>query len=258
LRPLETFKDCIDCPTMVVIPAGSFIMGSTDYKNESPPHMITFQRPFAISRTIVTGKQYQYCVAARRCVPSSLQSSRWNTDSSFRNTLGYTRLWAKWTEPGHPIVGVSWNDAQRYSDWLKAKTDQKYRLPSEAEWERAARGGVESENYWWGNQYDSRMANAKGGDPVTTPVESYRGHPYGIFDMAGNAFQWVDDCWHENYVGQPTNGAAWKNDCSSNGRYVMRGGSFASEPDGLRSSRRYLGRPNDRVFLLSFRLARTL
>ncbi len=258
LKPLETFKDCIDCPTMVVIPAGSFTMGSSDYKNESPPHEVTFRRPFAISRTIVTGLQYQYCVDVGRCAPGSLQSSRWNSDPAFRSTLGYRRLWAKWTEPGHPIVGVSWNDAQRYSGWLKAKTGQDYRLPSEAEWERAARGGVAGVNYWWGNQYDSEMANGHGGDPVTTPVESYPGHPYGLFDMAGNAFQWVDDCWHDNYAGQPANGAAWKTNCSSNGKYVMRGGSFASEPDGLHSSRRYLGRPDDRVFLLSFRLARTL
>ena len=204
--------------------------------------------------------EYQKCVTAKKCPPGALQSSHWAQTPDLLPGVLFDKMWAPLTANDHPIAGVNWDNAQAYVAWLKAKTGQNYRLPTEAEWERAARGGKEGQRFWWGDEFDMRFANtaAKGdGWDWTSPVDAYPGHPYGLFDMAGNLLEWVQDCWHDNYEGTPASEVAWTKSCFGTQK-VLRGGSWGSDPDSVRSAARGHGEPNDRYFALGFRVARGL
>jgi formylglycine-generating enzyme required for sulfatase activity len=278
LQPKDRFKECAACPEMVVIPKGQFMMGSLrgegDRDEEGPngkPLQVTISAPYALGRFLVTVEDYRHCVAEQSCPPPVWQEpgSPYNVvtgdDDHFR------RLGDDLTKDRHPIVGVSWSNAQAYASWLNAKlalrSAHRYRLPSEAEWERAARGGIDGLKYFWGNDFSASAANASGesgGDKwmFTSPVGSFPANPYGLYDIHGNAWQWVEDCYHLNYAAMPetarNTGAAWTGSCDEVGRRVLRGGSWIDDPRVLRAADRGGSAPGMRYSYVGFRVARAL
>ena len=202
-------------PEMVFIPGGAFSMGSGDDPSEKPIHQVAI-KSFAISKFPITVREWNACVAAKSCT--------------------YTPT----GKDDAPVTNLSWTDTQQFVDWLSKVTQKSYRLPTEAEWEYAARGGTRSK-YWWGDQLQASMANCKGcnesyqaSQPLT--VGSFKPNPFGLYDMGGNVHQWVADCWHENYQGAPSDGSAWvESDCLSR---VIRSGSWKNDPSYVRPSNR--------------------
>jgi formylglycine-generating enzyme required for sulfatase activity len=238
-KPGQVFRDCGDCGDMVVVPAGEFEMGGGDNEFEKPLHKVTIRRPFAIGRYLVTFREWDLCVAAGAC--------------SYRpDDRG-------WGRGDRPVIDVSFADAKTYVNWLSQKTGQKYRLPSEAEWEYAARGGKRTA-FWWGNRVEKGRANCRdcGGGPTaqSSPVGSYPANPFGLFDMAGNVAEWVEDCWNESYRGAPADGSPWlAGDCRKRG---LRGGSFASTSTYLRSGARFRYDSDVRYYANGFRVVREI
>jgi formylglycine-generating enzyme required for sulfatase activity len=248
LKPLASFRECDkDCPEMIVLPAGSFSMGSspTDkghYSNEVPQHPVTIARPFAVSKFDVTFADWDACVSVDGCAQA--------TDA------GYGR-------GTKPVIYVNWNEAQRYVTWFSKMTGQSYRLLTEAEWEYAARAGSTTA-YSWGDDIkrdDTAMANCNGcgsqwDNRQTSPVGSFKPNAFGLYDMAGNVWQWVQDCYHADYSGAPTDGSAWTSgDCSHR---VIRGGSWGNDPQSLRAADRVRTSFVVRTSILGFRIGRTL
>ena len=278
-RPGRVFRDCDGCPEMVVIPAGEFQMGSPAseegrYDGEGPQHGVTVGS-FALGRREVTRSEYAAFVTA---------TGRGSGDGC----RVYDREWStnaqmSWREPGfsqgggHPVVCVNWRDAQAYAAWLSEETGESYRLPSESEWEYAARAGTTTARYWgrgaddqceYGNGADeagrrhfdwnrSGVAGCDDGVIWTASAGSYGANDFRLFDMLGNVLEWVEDCWHENYAGAPRGGTAWTSsgDCS---RRVLRGGSWDLTPRLLRSAARDRIATELRATFAGFRVARTL
>lgn len=283
--PGEVFKDCADCPEMVVIPPGRFVMGaaageeerealSEPFRHRSrPQHAVGIKR-FSVGKFEVTRAQYRVFAAATG--RSSDGCFVWSGD-------GFEKDPAKdWRNPGyvqddrHPVVCVSWDDASAYARWLSQQTGHDYRLPSEAEWEYAARAGTTTARYW-GDAGNSSCEYANGGDlttaarvpdaghwilarcndrhAYTAPVGSYRANAFGLHDMLGNVWEWTADCWNGNYEGAPADGRAWATgDCSQR---AVRGGSWEDAPVGLRAAYR-VGSPTViRVYIRGFRVARS-
>ena len=276
-QDLDVFRDCPDCPEMVVVPAGTFRMGSPAseagrYDDVGPRHEVTLRSPFALGRYEVTRREYAAFVSAtgwssRGCYQ---WEGRWKLDDD-----------ASWRAPGfaqgegHPVVCVNWTDAQAYVRWLREETGKGYRLPSEAEWEYAARGGTTTSRYW-GNMSSAQCAYGNGADAAakrvhpgwtvascddgavhTASVGSYEANAFGLFDMLGNVWEWTEDCWHGTYAGAPGDGSAWTRggDC---GRRVLRGGSWRSHPPYVRSASRNRYTTGDRLGAAGFRVSRTL
>jgi len=208
-------RDCQGCPEMVRVPAGSFRMGSEEDSSEKPIHTVQITA-FAIGRYPVTVAEWSRCVAAKAC-PDLARG-----------------------EDMDPVRNLSWLDAQQYVVWLAQSTGLPYRLPSEAEWEYAARAGS-SARYWWGERMAPRMANCKGcGDPYDPhqplKVGSLSPNPFGLNDVNGGVAQWVADCWHPTYQGAPADGSAWTEpDCRE---HVLRGGSWRNDASYARSASR--------------------
>ena len=252
------FRDCPDCPEMTVIPAGEFLMGSPVSEegrsdHEGPQRRVAL-RSFALGVAEVTFDEWEACVRGGGC-------------------NGY-RL-ADRGAGAYPVVDVSWQDARAYAAWLSRKTGASYRLPSEAEWEYAARGGTTTSRYW-GDSSASQCGHANGADAAAkrvysdwttatacddgavraVPAGSYSANAFGIFDMLGSVWEWTDDCWVENYRGAPADGSPRRGgDC---GRRVLRGGSWFNAPRDLRSAAR-VGTPAElRRSFAGFRVARTL
>ncbi len=209
---------------MVVIPAGTFQMGCVSGRDceddEHPVHPVTISRPFALSRHEVTFDEYDRFAAA--------------TGRSLPDDEG-------WGRGRRPVVNVSWDDAQAYVSWLSSETGVRYRLPSEAEWEYAARAGTTTA-YSWGNKIGSNRANCDGcgsqwDDDMTAPVGSFAANAWGLYDMHGNASEWVEDCWHETSAGAPADGSAWtaERDCD---RRVVRGSNSINPPRNIRAASR--------------------
>ena len=202
-------------PEMVSIPAGTFAMGSDDDPSERPNHRVAI-KSFAISKFPITVREWNACVAGK--------------SSSYTPT----------GKDDAPVTNLSWTDAQQYVEWLSKVTQKPFRLPTEAEWEYAARGGTRSK-FWWGDQLQVAMANCRGcNEPYETShplkVGSFKPNPFGLYDMGGNIHQWVADCWHNNYQGAPSDGSAWvENDCLSR---VIRSGSWKNDPSYVRPSNR--------------------
>jgi formylglycine-generating enzyme required for sulfatase activity len=245
LRTGETFKECVSvskrCPEMVVVPAGEFMMGSPDGKGadeEHPQHKVTIAKPFAVSRFELTFDQWDACVAYGGCAPVG--------DSS----------WGRGTQP---VINVSWSDAQHYVAWLSRLTGQRYRLLSEAEWEYAARAETTTV-YTSGDDEESLGQHAwyiKNSNSRPHPVGEKKPNAFGLFDMHGNIWEWTEDGWHHGYLGDPpTDGSVWQGRDAS--RRVLRGGSWISDPDNLRSAFRYWLNPDVRITGIGFRVARTL
>ena len=234
----ETFKDCADCPEMVVVPSGSFMMGSPESEegrrdNEGPRHRVTIPAPFAVGRFEVTFSEWDACVSDSGCGGYRPEDEGWGRDL-------------------RPVINVDWNDAQRYVSWLSKKTGHGYRLLSEAEWEYVARAGTTT-RYHWGDDYRSDRV-ADGGK--TEPVGRYASNRFGLHDVHGNVWEWVEDCWNGSYAGAPADGRARvSSDCS--GR-VVRGGSWLANPRGLRAAFRIGGGAVLRVDFIGFRVVRTL
>ena len=215
---------------MVVIPAGSFRMGDLSGggdNNEKPTHPVTIPRPFAVGKYEVTQAEWRAVMGSN---PSHFKGDR------------------------NPVEQVSWDDAQDFVRRLGTKTGKQYRLLTEAEWEYAARAGTATE-YFWGNGFDSSRANNNGNR--TVPVGRYAPNSFGLHDMHGNVWEWVEDCWHTSYRGAPSGGDAWTTGGNCRVR-VLRGGSWSYIPGDLRSAIRYWGTTDDRDDINGFRVARTL
>ena len=244
----DVFRDCPSCPELVAIPAGTFRMGSGPDDDEAldrerPRHRVRVGR-FALGRYEVTRREYRAFAEAT------------GADDSWRDP-GFAQ------SDSHPVVNVSWRDAQAYVQWLSRETGERYRLPSEAEWEYAARGGTTTRRYW-GDSSSSQCGYANGtvvscddGAVRTAPVGSYAPNEFGLSDVLGNVWEWTDDCWHENYAGAADDGRAWTRggDC---GRRVLRGGSWYNLPRSLRSAARPWNIAGTRDAFTGFRVARTL
>ena len=234
--PGETFRDCPDCPEMIVIPAGEFSMGSNDTYLEQPIHHVTIPRPFAIGRREITFAEWDQCVAAGAC----------RHNPSDRG----------WGRGDRPVLDVSWDDTQAYLTWLSEKTGRKYRLPTEAEWEYAARAGTTTP-FWWGKDAAEGAANCVGCGPgsqsKTMPTASFRPNAFGLYDTSGNMAEWVEDCWNDNYRSAPKDGSAWSvGQCNLR---VLRGGSFANNASLARSAGRFRYDKDVRYFANGFRIA---
>jgi formylglycine-generating enzyme required for sulfatase activity len=246
LQPLKSFRECAkDCPEMIFIPAGEFTMGSPAaeqgrYNNEGPQHKVTIAKPFAVSKYDVTFADWDACVSVGACPKA--------TDSGLgRDTK--------------PVINVDWDDAQTYVAWFSKMTGQPYRLLTEAEWEYAARAGTTTA-YYWGDTIGKGNANCNGCGSQwdfkqTSPVGSFAANQFGLYDMAGNVLQWVQDCYRGNYDdGAPTDGSAWTSgDCTNR---VVRGGSWDISPRNLRSAVRNWRTTVFRFGILGFRVGRTL
>jgi formylglycine-generating enzyme required for sulfatase activity len=244
LPPHSVFRDCVDCPVMVIVPAGSFMMGSKETEawyslDEGPQHLVKVQ-PFALGEFDVTFDDWDTCVRHGGCQT---------------RPVGYDHGWGR---NRRPVLGVSWNDAQEYVQWLSSYAGVKYRLPSEAEWEYATRVGTQTP-YWTGNSISTPQANFGHFIPKTEPVGSYPPNSFGLYDMVGNAWQWVEDCFHRTYDGAPTNGAAWldsnNGDCSLR---MFRGGDWYVDEKYLRSANRNYSHSIDALDNGGFRVARSL
>jgi formylglycine-generating enzyme required for sulfatase activity len=237
-KPGDVFRDCATCGEVVVVPAGSFDMGSaTEYEN--PVHRVSFSKPFAIGRYEVTFGEWDQCVDEGGCK--------------------YRPEDREWGRGDRPVINVSWLDAKAFVTWLSQKTGKTYRLPTEAEWEYAARGGTNT-SYWWGRDVGSRQANCRecgtGDVQKTAPVGSYKPNAFGLYDTAGNAAEWIEDCWNDNYRGAPNNGSAWTSgQCRLR---VLRGGAFDSQAKYLRSMARFRYDTDVRYIANGFRVVREL
>ena len=237
--PGELFRDCPDCAEMVIVPQGEFEMGSNLKTSEQPVHRVNIRRNFAIGRREVTFAEWDRCVDAGGCM--------------FRPTD------QGWGRGDRPVTNVSWDDAKQFIAWLSRLTGKPYRLPTEAEWEYAARGGSITP-YWWGKDVGAGHAQCAGcgvgESDRTAPAGSFRPNAFGLYDTAGNAAEWVEDCWNSSFHGAPGDGSAWiSGDCSLR---VLRGGSFADKATAVRSSSRFRYDQDVRYYANGFRVARDL
>ncbi|PPD31296.1 MAG: hypothetical protein CTY20_00725 [Hyphomicrobium sp.] len=240
----NTFTDCHRCPEMVVVPAGSFLMGSPESDvsrrpDEGPQRRVTIARPFAVGRYEVAFAEWDACVADGGCT--------------------YKPRDEGWGRGRRPVMNVSWNDAQAYVRWIRSKTGAPYRLLSEAEWEYAARGGTTTA-FSFGETIKTTQAQFSegkvGSAQKTVEVGTFKPNAFGLFDMHGNVWEWVEDCYAATYANAPTDGsqAPDEKDCSR----VLRGGSWGNSPQHLRSAVRLGDPPDHRIGIHGFRLARTL
>jgi len=252
LPPKSIFKECAGCPEMVVVAAGEFMMGSPDnekdrFSNEGPRHRVRIATAFAVSRYPITSEQWHACVDQRGC-----------------------RRWEKNTG-AHPALYVRWDGAKQYAAWLSKQTGKPYRLLTEAEFEYAARAGSDKA-YPWGDDIGKGNANCQGcGSPPwenanpdagfkgeTAPVGSFPPNAFGLYDMQGNAWQFVEDCYHHGYESAPADGSAWTTGCADDTSRVIRGGSYTAGPEHLRSASRSWITTGAWNGFIGFRIARTL
>ncbi|WP_297919960.1 SUMF1/EgtB/PvdO family nonheme iron enzyme [Metallibacterium sp.] len=292
-RPGQVFADnFIDragsAPTMVVIPAGTFMMGSRPGRpgfrsDQAPAHTVTFSKGFALARSEISVAQFRAFVRATGYVTDAERdggamvydelSGRMRMDPSANWRDGYNGQPAA---GDLPVINISWSDAEAYCDWLSKATDKDYRLPSEAEYEYAERGGTTTP-YWWGygspkqrvenlagsldrspkgRHWDNSFRDYGDGYWGPAPVRSFLPNPYGLFDIDGNVSEWTEDCWHDNYVRAPDNGSTWVNPGCQN--RVVRGGSWASTPDQALSAWRMDVPADLRSARIGFRVMRSL
>lgn len=236
----ETFRDCEGCPEMVQVPAGSFQMGADlGDATEQPVHPVTIAAPFALGRFEVTVAQWMACLSDGGCTYEPKAAA--NPERA-------------------AVRNLSWDDTQEYITWLSRKTGRAYRLPSEAEWEYAARAGTTSP-FWWGDRPEPDKVSCKDcGGPwsrkAPTPVGSRPANPFGLHDMNGGVAEWTADCWLKSYEGAPSNGRArQENRCSQR---VLRGGSWRNESSYLRSASRFFYDASVRYLVNGFRVAADL
>lgn len=233
LKPVDVFRDCAACPEMVIVPAGSFLMGSDKASDpdhdatEAPRHEVRIAKPFAVGRFEVTFEEWDACVAAGGC-------------------NGYRPADGGWGRSRRPVINISWADAQAYVAWLSATTGKPYRLLTEAEWEYAARAGTTT-RFTSGDDPRDLCAFGNGAVPWvractnafanrTAPIGQFKANAFGLHDTIGNVWEWVDDCWHASHVGAATDGAT-RTEAGCD-KHVIRGGSWLTGPIGLRAAMR--------------------
>ena len=256
----DRFRDCPECPEMVVVPAGRFAMGSRREagrgRDEGPVRSVTISEPFAIGAAEVTFAEWDACVAAGGCD-------------------GYRPSDEGWGRGMRPVINVSWLDADQYISWLSQRTSRKYRLPSEAEWEYAARAQTTTARYWGdsdaeqcryangadrsaGGEYpDWTVVSCADGHVHTAPVDGgFTPNGWGLAHTLGNVWEWTADCRNDNYVGAPSDGSAWTSNCS--GELILRGGSWSNQSKRLRSAQRFYRSMDHRNRGLGFRVVRVL
>lgn len=248
----EVFRDCEECPEMVVVPSGRFIMGSPEVEEgrfdaEGPRRVVSIES-FAVGVYEVTFGEWDACAWAGGCGGAIPEDEGWGRDDC-------------------PVINVNWEDAQAYAAWLSAGTGQEYRLLSEAEWEYVARAGTQSARHWGesegeqcryanGDDYDLSCSD---GYEYTAPVGSYQPNGFGLYDVLGNVWEWTQDCWIESYSDAPNDGSARQAESDEYSSRVLRGGGCWSSPRLLRSAMR--DRPVagwERSFLRGFRVARSV
>ena len=241
------FQDCRVCPQVVVIPAGRFMMGSQETDedardNERPQHKVTIARPFAVSRFEVTFAEWNACIDAGGCTHNPSD--------------------AGWGQGSRPVMNVSWEDiTEQYLPWLRRVTGQAYRLLTEAEWEYAARAGTMTA-YSWGEDLGENNANcydckSQWDNEQTAPVGSFKPNDFGLYDMHGNVWEWVQDCYKdEAYATAPTDGSAAPDEPKCD--HVLRGGSWMGNPRSMRAAFRNSIFPEYRLSGYGFRVARAL
>jgi formylglycine-generating enzyme required for sulfatase activity len=257
LRPLDHFRECESCPEMIVVPVGEFTMGAMDGEtgstpDERPQHRVNFAQAFSAGRFPVTLSEWDACVAAKGC--------------SYRPSGQGARRGRQ------PVVNILWDDAREYVAWLSRTTGRTYRLLSESEREYLARAGTTTA-YWWGDAFDPMQASSAAGSPMllsasisdlpqpiarteTLPVESFAPNPWGFYQVHGNVYDWVEDCWNETYDGAPSDGSAWiSGNCNG---HVLRGGAFSRNAKTARSAARIWSGASNRIIYMSVRVARTL
>ena len=279
IAPGKAFRDCPDCPELVSIPAGSFTMGSpandeAGRSPEKPQVKVTIARPFALMTTEVTRDQYAAFVKDTQREPDKGCYLPDGGDGKYDDKADFLHPGIK-QEGNHPVVCVSWSDAHDYAEWLSAKTGKRYRLPSEAERDYAARGAKKT-TWIWGE--DSASANGckianvfdkdgKAKYPInddllpcsdnfaeTGPVNAFPANGFGLKGMIGNVWEWVEDCYHETYQGAPTDGSAWEEDSCE--KRVLRGSSYIDNVWDSRFASRDMMAAGDRNTNVGFRLAR--
>ena len=244
LMPGQTFRDKLksggEGPLLTVIPAGRFLMGSPEseperIEDEGPQHEVIIAQPFALGVYTVTFSEYErFCEAIGSETPDDND----------------------WGREYRPVINVSWRNVQAYCDWLSEQTGQSYRLPSEAEWEYACRAGTQTP-YYTGGTINSDQANFGKKHEKTLPVGSFAPNAFGLYDMHGNVWEWMQDCWHEDYENAPVDGSVWLKANGGNcDRRVVRGGSWYLKPQYLRSALRDGNYTDDTYGFLGFRIAR--
>jgi formylglycine-generating enzyme required for sulfatase activity len=253
---------------MVIVPTGSFLMGDgadadrTFFTWTLAKRIVRvrIEKAFAMGRYPITFDEYdRFASATSRPLPVDGRE----------NPVAILQEMGRWGRGRRPVINVAWEDAVLYAKWLSRQTGERYRLPTEAEWEYAARAGTTTA-YWWGEEIKVDIANFSGpaGDEwprnqwagkQTSPVGSFPPNPFGLYDTAGNVWEWVEDCWHDNYNGAPTDGSAWLTagggDC---GQRVVRGGSWTTIAHTLRSSSRHRLNVDYRSDMVGFRVARDI
>ncbi len=274
--------DCVDCPSMVILPSGGLTMGSNaqeqalansagqpaEHTNwESPQHYVRVPS-FAAGRYAVTKGEFAAFVRSSGYRSEAEQGNgcymragkEWKTDAAYNwRKVGFAQ------GDDHPVVCVSWNDSQAYIQWINRISGKNYRLLSEAEREYAGRGGTQTA-FWWGEGVTTSQANYHGdssynGSPkgldrqATVPVNSFSANPFGLYNVHGNVWEWTQDCWHDTYIGAPTDGSAWTTGCTSPER-VLRGGSWYNTSVQLRSAFRAKYIQDGRLFIIGIRIAR--
>ena len=275
-------------PESVIVTAGSFVMGSSVFEDgrkdhEGPEHRVTFRRGFAIGRTEVTVEQFRlfvertrYKTDAEKAGNSMVYDHRSGRLMQTENVSWEHDYEGREARDNDPVIHVSWNDAYAYVRWLATGSGKPYRLPSEAEFEYAVRGGRVT-RYWWGDGSPKKVVENLTGDGDVSrnqrewathfddysdrfwgpaPVASFEPNPFGLYDIGGNVGEWVMDCWHDTYLRAPADGSAWINPgCKER---VARGGYWAASPNQSRAAYRVSAKPEHRGARIGFRIARDL
>ena len=246
--PGEPISDCAQCPEMVVVPAGSFLMGSPDsepqrLEREGPQHVVTIRQPFAIGKYEVTFDEWDACVAARACKDQVLRDRGWGRGR-------------------RPVILISWNEAQTYAAWLSSVTGKHYRLPSESEWEYAARAGTTTA-FYTGSTISTKQANFNGSGSdsgeyrmQTLPVGTFPPNAFGLHDIHGNVEEYTEDCWNPNFDTLQRDGSAWlEANCE---RRTQRDGDWKHKSGNARSAMRYWVHPDYGRDTFGLRIARDI
>ncbi len=241
LRPGTKFRDCDECPAMIVVPPGSFTMGDSTFRQSHPEHRVTIGSRFAVSKDMITRAEYE----------EFLRETGYSADPSWRE--------GKFQQRGSlPAIYVNWQDAQAYVKWLSTKSKHRYRLLSEAEYEYAERSGAGTA-YWWGDDPSvicSYVTTSECNYGGPTDVGSHRPNGFGLDDMTGNEFEWVQDCYHWSYDGAPDDGAVWNGgECRVR---TMRGCSWFVDSAHMRAGYRNYSDSSNRSEVIGFRVARNL
>jgi formylglycine-generating enzyme required for sulfatase activity len=262
----KKFKDCAECPDMVVVPAGSFMMGSPEgetkrVKEHEDQAPVRIAKPFAVGIFAVTRGEFAAFVSATNHKPDGgcyvWTATEWKEQAD-----------RSWRSPGfaqddrHPVTCVNWNDAKAYTAWLSSKAGKPYRLLSEAEREYVTRAGTITP-FWMGSSVSTNQANYKGNHgtkdkwrQTTVRVDRFRANPWGLYNVHGNVWDWTEDCWNDRNSGNPGDGSArTAGDCNNR---IVRGGAWAYTPTHLRASFRYWNEPGNRNAGQGFRVARAL